>query len=67
VRRDASAFEIKRAWEAARRDYIPEAFPAEVQRDLGDALREIAAIVDEAFRVLRDGAVRSQYLENLKE
>jgi hypothetical protein len=67
VRRDASAFEIKRAWEASRRDYAPEAFPAEVQRDLGDALREIAAIVDEAFRVLRDGAVRSQYLENLKE
>jgi hypothetical protein len=67
VRRDASAFEIKRAWEAARRDYAPEAFPAEVQRDLGDALREIAAIVDEAFRVLRDGAVRTQYLENLKE
>jgi hypothetical protein len=67
VRRDASAFEIKRAWEASRRDYAPETFPAEVQRDLGDALREIAAIVDEAFRVLRDGAVRAQYLENLKE
>jgi len=67
VRRDASAFEIKRAWEAARRDYAPEAFPGEVQQELGDALREIAAIVDEAFRVLRDGAVRTQYLENLKE
>jgi hypothetical protein len=67
VRRDASAFEIKRAWEAARRDYAPEAFSAEVQRELGEPLREIAAIVDEAFRVLRDGAVRVQYLENLKE
>jgi Domain of unknown function (DUF4388) len=67
VRRDASAFEIKRAWEASRRDYAPEAFSAEVQQELGDALREIAAIVDEAFRVLRDGSVRTQYLENLKE
>jgi hypothetical protein len=67
VRRDATSFEIKRAWEASRRDYAPEAFPPEVQRELAEPLREIAAVLDEAYHVLRDQAVRAQYIENLQE
>jgi DnaJ-domain-containing protein 1 len=63
VRRDASAFEIKRAYEAARRDYAPEALPGEIQRELAAPLSEIA----EAYRVLRDARVREQYLAHLRE
>lgn len=67
VRRDVSAFEIRRAYEEARRNYSMEAFPAEVQRDLALPLREIATVLDEAFQVLRDDRVRAQYLQNLQE
>jgi hypothetical protein len=67
VRRDASAFEIKRAYEAARRDYAAEGFPADLQRDLAKPLSDIASVLDEAFHVLRDARVREQYLTNLRE
>jgi hypothetical protein len=67
VRRDATAFEIKRAYEAARRDYAAEGFPAELARELAQPLAEIGAVLDEAYRVLRDGRVREQYLANLRE
>ncbi len=65
VRRDATAFEIRRAFEAARRDYAPESFPAEVQRELAGELAEIAEVLVEAQRVLRDDRVRAAYVENL--
>jgi DnaJ-class molecular chaperone len=67
VRRDATAFEVRRAYEAARRDYAPEAFSSEVQREQAEPLREIAVVLDEAYRVLRDDAVRTRYLANLKD
>jgi ActR/RegA family two-component response regulator len=67
VRRDATAFEVRRAYESARRDYAVEAFPVEVQRELADPLHEIAVVLDEAFRVLRDDQIRRQYLSNLKD
>ena len=34
VRRDASNFEIQRAYETARADYAPESFPGELQKEL---------------------------------
>ena len=67
VRRDATAFEVRRAYESARRDYASETFPVEVQRELADPLREIAIVLDEAYRVLRDDEIRRQYLANLKD
>jgi hypothetical protein len=67
VRRDATAFEVRRAYESARRDYASETFPVEVQRELADPLREIAIVLDEAYRVLRDDEIRRQYLSNLKD
>jgi hypothetical protein len=67
VRRDATSFEIRRAYEAARRDYAAESFPKEVQRDLSSELAEIACVLDEAQRVLRSDGVRAAYLANLKD
>jgi FixJ family two-component response regulator len=67
VRHDATAFEIRRAYEAARRDYAPETFAAEVQRELAAELQDIADVLAEAHQVLRDDAVRTAYLANLIE
>jgi hypothetical protein len=65
VRPDASGFEIRRAWEAARRDFAAEGFAPELQRELAVELGEIALVLDEALRVLRDDRVRSAYAANL--
>jgi DnaJ-domain-containing protein 1 len=67
VRRDATAFEIRRAYEATRRDYAPDSFAAEVQRELAVELAEINEVLGEAQRILRDDAVRASYLANLIE
>ena len=67
VRRDATAFEIRRAYQAARRDFAAEGFPAELRRELALELDEISAVLDEAYRVLRDDRLRQAYLANLVE
>ncbi|HVV87699.1 MAG TPA: DUF4388 domain-containing protein, partial [Kofleriaceae bacterium] len=65
VRRDATGFEIRRAYEAARRDFAPESFPPELRRELAADLDDIAAVLDEAYRVLRDDPLRSAYRGHL--
>lgn len=67
VRRDASSFEIRRAYEAARRDFAADAFPAELQRELAVELDEITQLIEEAYRVLRDDRIRRAYLANLRD
>lgn len=67
VRRDATAFEIKRAYEAARRDYAAETFPSEVRRELSTEIDEINALLEEAFLVLSDDHMRTAYRTNLRE
>jgi CheY-like chemotaxis protein len=65
VRRDATPFEIRRAFDAARRDYAPDAFAPELARELGAELGEIATVLGEAQRVLGLPAVRQSYLAHL--
>ena len=67
VRRDATSFEIKRAYEAARRDFAAEGFPGELRRELETELDEIATVLDEAYRVLRDDTLRAAYRAHLRE
>ncbi|MCB9564334.1 MAG: DUF4388 domain-containing protein [Kofleriaceae bacterium] len=67
VRRDATGFEIKRAYEAARRDFDADAFPPELRAELAVELAEIESVLDEAFRVLRDDGLRGHYLEHLRD
>jgi ActR/RegA family two-component response regulator len=67
VRRDATGFEIRRAYQAARRDFAPEGFPSDLRRELARELEDIASVLDEAFRVLRDDRLRQTYLANLVE
>ncbi len=65
VRRDATGFEIRRAYQAARRDFAADCFPGELRRELARELDDIAHVLDEAFRVLRDDHLRQTYLANL--
>jgi hypothetical protein len=65
VRRDATGFEIRRAYQAARRDFAADCFPTDLRRELARELDEIATVLDEAFRVLRDDRLRHTYLSNL--
>jgi two-component system OmpR family response regulator len=65
VRPDATGHEVRRAFEAARRDFAPESFAAEVQRELAAELSSIAEVLAEAQRVLRDDATRAAYRDHL--
>lgn len=65
VRRDATAFEIRRAYEAAKRDYAPETFPQQLRAELAEELAAIGALLDEAYAVLRDDALRASYRAHL--
>ena len=65
VRREATAFEIRRAYQAARRDFAADGFPTDLRRELARELDDIATVLDEAFRVLRDDHLRMMYLSNL--
>ncbi len=65
VRRDATAFEIRRAYQAARRDFAADGFPTDLRRELAQELDDISHVLDEAFRVLRDDRLRVTYLTNL--
>src|SRR5205823_680922 len=67
VRRDATGFEIRRAYQAARRDFAADCFPQDLRRELAQELEDIAHVLDEAFRVLRDDRLRLTYLSNLVE
>jgi hypothetical protein len=67
VRRDATTFEIRRAYQGARRDFAADCFPQDLRRELAQELDDIAHVLDEAFRVLRDDRLRLTYLSNLIE
>jgi len=67
VRRDATGFEIRRAYESSCRDFDAESFPPELRTELAVELAEIGSVLEEAYRVLRDDRLRWQYLAHLAE
>jgi hypothetical protein len=67
VRRDATGFEIRRAYESSCRDFDAESFPAELRTELAVELSEISSVLDEAYRVLRDDRLRREYLAHLAD
>jgi DNA-binding NarL/FixJ family response regulator len=67
VRRDATSFEIQRAYEAACRDYAPGEVSPALRQELERELAEIREVLDEAYQVLRDDALRSSYLTHLRD
>jgi DNA-binding NarL/FixJ family response regulator len=67
VRRDATGFEIQRAYEAACRDYAPAEVSPALRHELERELAEIREVLDEAYQVLRDDGLRSSYLTHLRD
>lgn len=58
---DATRFEVKRAYEAMRREYAADAFPSAIRNAMANELAAIARALDEAYGVLVDDALRQAY------
>ncbi len=67
VPREATPFEIRRAWERLRMEFSPDRVAAPVREQFADRLAEIAEVIDEAYRVLADDAVREAYRAHLPQ
>jgi hypothetical protein len=66
VRLDASAFEIRRAYEASVHRFAMDSFPPPLQEELREVIIEISELIEEAFLVLSNDAFRSSYRANLQ-
>jgi hypothetical protein len=66
LRADATAHEVRRAYERTRDDFAPGAFAAEVASELGAQLAEIGEVIDEAMRVLGDDELREAYRASIR-
>ncbi len=65
VRRDATAFEVRRAYESMRRTFDPDQVEPALRAELEAKLADIREVLDEAYLVLRDDQLRGAYLKNL--
>ena len=61
---EAQPHEIERAWERLRQDFAPERFAPSLRGEFDETLGDIAAILDEAYHILRDPEVRRAYREH---
>lgn len=65
VERHATSHEIRRAYERLAADFGKSRFSPAMQTELDGALTEIGYVLQEAYRVLADEALRSSYRGNL--
>ncbi|MFN7131531.1 MAG: DUF4388 domain-containing protein, partial [Myxococcales bacterium] len=65
LRRDATGYEVREAWERLSRDFAPERFVALDDPQVLARLQEIGRALAEAYDVLADDAVREEYARNL--
>jgi hypothetical protein len=61
VPRDATGYEVKRAFLELRRSFEPSRLLSPDVADLVDDVRKIASVIDEAYEILRDGPRRERY------
>ena len=61
VPRDATGYEVKRAFLELRRVFEPSRILTPRLSDLADDVRKIADVLDEAYEILRDSARRERY------
>ena len=66
VDRDATPYEIRRAWERMRFEFAPDRVDPSVRLELGAQLDEIVEVVDEAFGALSDDRLRASYRAHLE-
>ena len=62
---EATEYEIRRAFVALRRSFEPARVVTPATADLGDDLRMIVEVLEEAYDILRDGHRRSRYRKAL--
>jgi hypothetical protein len=61
VSRDATSYEVKRAFLELRRAFEPSRILTAPLADLQNDVRKIAMVLDEAYEILRDAARRERY------
>ncbi len=61
VPRDATGYEVRRAFLELRRAFDPARVLTPEVEDLGDDVRKIAAVLEEAYDILKDAARRERY------
>jgi DNA-binding response OmpR family regulator len=62
---DASAHEVRRAYERLRREFDQEVVPPDLAGEFSRELAEIVQVLDEAYQVLGDDELRQAYRETL--
>lgn len=67
VSTDATAYEIKTAFERMRREHQRGRFSEDAYRDLWGKLEEIRRAVDDAYDVLKDEGLRGDYLSAMNQ
>lgn len=61
ITRDATGYEIRRAFMELRRAFEPSRILTPRLLDLGDDVRKIIVVIEEAYEILRDNARRERY------
>jgi hypothetical protein len=61
VTREATAYDIRRAYAALRREFEPSRVLTPKSADLGDVVDEILLVLDEAYEILSDQRRRDRY------
>jgi hypothetical protein len=61
VSREATSYEIRRAFLELRRNFEPSRILIPRVADLADDVRKIVVVLEEAYEILRDGARRERY------
>lgn len=61
ITRDATGYEIRRAFIELRRAFEPSRILTPRLLDLGDDVRKIVVVIEEAYEILRDNARRERY------
>jgi hypothetical protein len=61
VSRDATGYEIRRAFLALRRELDPSRLLTPAVADLAEDVRKIVVVLEEAYEILRDPARRERY------
>jgi hypothetical protein len=61
VTRDATGYEVRRAFLELRRAFEPSRVLTPEVADLSDDVRKIASVLEEAYDILRDAARRERY------
>jgi len=61
VSRDATGYEVRRAFLELRRAFDPSRLPTSDVSDLVEDMRKIASVLEEAYEILKDTARRERY------